>query len=113
MGMTPAFHRQHLGGLLTPIRRARWFSSVMLVAAICTVGLYALEAAHHHKTLAGELHCPVCQVMAHSALEVFAPQLDASRPFVHRQFLRIATEQTASPRPVPGGNYQSRAPPAI
>lgn len=113
MGMTPDLHRRQPAGLLMPMRRARWFGWLVLVAAVCTVGLYALEAAHTHKTLAGELHCPVCQVMAHSALEVFTPRLDAKRPLIHRRFLRIASQQTFPPRPVPGGSYQPRAPPAV
>ncbi len=113
MGMMTDLSVRQPAGLLTPIRRARWFGWLLLVAAVCTVGLYALESAHHHNTPTGELHCPVCQVMAHSALDVFTPQLKPLLSRIQVQFLAFRPPIVTAPRPVFTITHQSRAPPLV
>lgn len=98
---------------LTRLRRAHWFSGMLLVAVLCTAGLYTLEFAHHHETPAAELHCPICQVAAHSALEVFAPQFKPLPPVMREHFLAFAPQQTSILAHEFTVNYQSRAPPSV
>lgn len=98
---------------LTRLRRARWFGGMLLAAVFCTVGLYTAEFSHYHDTPAAELHCPICQVMAHSALDVFAPQFQPLPPIVHVHFLDFASHPVAAPARVFTVTYQSRAPPLV
>ncbi|MDE2273774.1 MAG: hypothetical protein KGL00_06210 [Gammaproteobacteria bacterium] len=98
---------------LTRLRRARWFGGVLFAAVLCTVGLYAVEFAPHHETPAAELHCPICQVAAHSALDVYAPQFKPLPPAIRVHFLAFAPHRTSAPARVFTVNYQSRAPPPV
>lgn len=98
---------------LTRLRHTPWFGGVLFAAVLCTVGLYALEFAHHHETLTAELHCPICQVAAHSALEVFAPQFKPLPPAIRVHFLAFAPRQSSILAHVVTVNYQSRAPPPV
>jgi hypothetical protein len=100
-------------GWLSGMRRARWFKWMLLAAVLCTVGLYTAEFSHHHDTPAAELHCPICQVMAHSALDVFAPQFKPLPPSVRAQFLAFRPPLTDAPRPAATVTHQSRAPPLV
>ncbi|MGH8378964.1 MAG: DUF2946 family protein [Gammaproteobacteria bacterium] len=95
------------------MRRAHWFRWVLFAAVLCTVGLYTLEFAHHHETPAAELHCPVCQVMAHSALDVFSPQFKPLPPVIRVHFLAFAFHRTSVPGRAFTVKYQSRAPPVF
>lgn len=85
---------------------------MLLVAVLCTVGLYTLEFAHHHETLTAELHCPICRVMAHGALDVYAPQFKPLPPVIRMHYLAFAPHQTSAAVRVFTVNYQSRAPPS-
>ncbi|MGH8293480.1 MAG: hypothetical protein ACRESA_08400 [Gammaproteobacteria bacterium] len=96
---------------LTQLRRARWFGGMLLAAVLCTVGLYALEFAHHHETPAAELHCPICQVMAHSALDVFAAQFKPLPRAMRVHFLAFTPRPIPIPARILTVKYQSRAPP--
>ncbi|MDE2069919.1 MAG: hypothetical protein KGJ04_01475 [Gammaproteobacteria bacterium] len=96
---------------LTRLRRTRWFSGMLLVAVLCTVGLYTLEFAHHHETPAAELHCPICQVMAHGALDVFSPTFQPQPPTVRARFLALVPHLTPVPERVFHVTHRSRAPP--
>ncbi|HVA55168.1 MAG TPA: hypothetical protein VNI53_05125 [Gammaproteobacteria bacterium] len=100
-------------GILTSMRRARWFAQVACAAVMCTVGLYAIGSTHHHKTLTGELHCPVCQVMAHGVLEVFSPAITPNPLEIPMYYLGVMCLQTYTPRRIFSLKYQSRAPPAL
>ncbi|MGA9852434.1 MAG: hypothetical protein WBR15_05825 [Gammaproteobacteria bacterium] len=113
MGTTSELSLRHPSGRLSPMRRARWFSWVLLAAVVCTVGLYTLEFAHHHETPAAELHCPVCQVMAHSALDVFSPQFKPLPPAIRIHFLAFTPHSTSAPERLLTVKYQSRAPPVF
>lgn len=111
--MTSAITIQHTNVQLTRLRRARWFKWMLLAAVLSTVGLYTLEFSHHHDTPAAELHCPICQVMAHSALDVFAPQFKPLAPSTRVHFLAFAPHQVSTPARVFTVKYQSRAPPLV
>ncbi|HKT31225.1 MAG TPA: DUF2946 family protein [Gammaproteobacteria bacterium] len=104
---------RHPAGRLAPMRRARWFRWMLLAAVFCTVGLYTAEFSHHHDTPAADLHCPICQVMAHSALEVFAPQFKPLPPAIRVHFLAFAPHHASAPAHVYTVKYQSRAPPFV
>ena len=73
---SPAGH-----GLVRRLRRTVPFRWAAVLALLCTIGLYAAESSHQHKTEAGELRCPVCQVLAHGALDLFVPGIDSAFRF--------------------------------
>lgn len=54
-------------------RLPRWRKYLTVVALLCAVGLYSDAVTHHHKNLAQEIGCPVCHVVSHNPLTVFAP----------------------------------------
>ncbi|MDE2235234.1 MAG: hypothetical protein KGL13_00645 [Gammaproteobacteria bacterium] len=107
-----AKHLKNPPGILTGMRRAHWFARMACAAVLCTVGLYTIGSTHHHKTLTGELHCPVCQVMAHGVLEVFTPAIAPMPPAIPLYYLGIARLQTRIPHRISSLRYQPRAPPA-
>lgn len=111
MTSTPITPRS--AGRLSRMRRAPWFQWMLLAAVLCTVGLYTLEFSHHHETPAAELHCPICQVMAHSALDVFSPQFKPLPPPIRVHFLAFRAPITAALRHVFTVTHQSRAPPFV
>ena len=98
-------------GRLSGMRRARWFKWMLLAAVLCTVGLYTAEFSHHHDTQAADLHCPICQVMAHGALDVFSPGFQPQPSVVRVQFLAFVPHLTQMPQRAPRVTHQSRAPP--
>lgn len=109
--MTSSSTTQRSTVQLTQLRRAHWFKWMLLVAVFCTVGLYTAEFSHYHDTPAADLHCPICQVMAHSALDVFAPQFKPLPPAIRMHFLAFVPHQTPAPARVFTIKHQSRAPP--
>ena len=109
--MTQTCATQSSVGRLSGMRRARWFKWMLLAAVLCTVGLYTAESAHYHDTPAAELHCPICQVMTHSALDVFAPQFKPLPPPIQIRYLTFNPPIHAAPRRVLIFTHQSRAPP--
>lgn len=111
--MTSSATMQHSTTRLSGIRRARWFKWMLLTAVLCTVGLYTAEFSHHHDTPAADLHCPICQVMAHSALDVFAPQFKPLPPPTLVHYLALHMPIHAAPRRVLIFTHQSRAPPFV
>lgn len=111
--MTSSSTTQHSAVELTRLRRARWFKWMLLAAVLCTVGLYTAEFSHYHDTPAAELHCPICQVMAHSALDVFAPQFKPLPSATRVHFLAFTPHQLPAPTGVFTVKYQSRAPPLV
>ena len=95
------------------MRRARWFAQVACAAVLCTVGLYTIGSTHHHKTLAGELHCPVCQVMAHGVLEVFSPAIAPAPAETPVYYLGVQHLHTYAPGRIFSPSFQPRAPPSL
>ncbi len=65
-------------GVILTMRRLKWFRWTAFLALLCAIGLYVAEASHHHKTETGELRCPVCHTIAHGALDLFVPAVDAA-----------------------------------
>jgi hypothetical protein len=57
-------------------RLPRWKRLLLCLALVCAVGLYSLEATHNHRNVADELHCPVCHVVGHNALNSYKPNTD-------------------------------------
>ncbi len=56
-------------------RNAGWRKWVAVCALLCTIGVYSIELTHDHETLASELGCPLCHVMAHSAPNLLKPNI--------------------------------------
>lgn len=46
---------------------------ILIAVLLCFIGLYGLEAAHHHVKEADEMACTVCHVAAHSAADAPVP----------------------------------------
>jgi hypothetical protein len=96
-------------------RLPRWRKCLTIVALLCAVGLYSDAVTHHHTTLAQEIGCPVCHVVSHNPLTVFAPPVapamrgsswfHSSLPGVaadgFRQFLDLAHRSRAPPVQLP------------
>jgi hypothetical protein len=72
------FHRN----ILPSVRQAPWRRWLVALALICVVGVYSIELTHDHKTLASELACPVCHVMAHGAPNLFKPVIKPVISFI-------------------------------
>ncbi len=98
-------------GVISPIRRKAWFRWVALLALVCTIGLYAAESSHHHDTQAGELLCPVCQVIAHGALDLFVPELANLLPHDSSYLISSVGTPTFFLPSVVAARPHSRAPP--
>ena len=98
---------------LARVRRARWFKGLLLLAAVCTVSLYCVEATHNHETRAAELHCPICQVVVHNALEVYSPTITPRQPIPPVQFLALEPQQSDMLGREWTVKFQSRAPPIV
>ncbi|MGA9854350.1 MAG: hypothetical protein WBR29_03610 [Gammaproteobacteria bacterium] len=56
-------------------RKARSRKWVAVCALMCTIGVYSVELTHDHETLASELGCPICHVMAHSTPNLLRPNV--------------------------------------
>ena len=99
--------------LYPALRRARWRRWLVVVALVCTLGIYSIGLTHHHKTEASELACPVCQVMAHGAPNLLKPNLTPLVSFAgwyrhvlpRRDFSLVSLRFNLKPQP--------RAPPII
>jgi hypothetical protein len=66
-----AIARPTAESIFVSTRKAGWRKWVAVCALVCTIGVYFIEFTHHHETLASELGCPICHVMAHSAPNLF------------------------------------------
>ena len=98
---------------LTHMRRARWFKGLLLLATVCTVSLYCVEATHNHETRAEELHCPICQVVVHNALEIYSPTIAPPLSIPRVQFLALEPQQSDVQEREWTVKFQSRAPPIV
>jgi hypothetical protein len=63
------------------------------LALAAAVGLYALDSGHHHHSERARLLCPVCHVVAHSAIEVYSPRQDGFQPIYSFAFARPALQK--------------------
>ncbi|HVA54555.1 MAG TPA: hypothetical protein VNI53_01970 [Gammaproteobacteria bacterium] len=63
------------------IRQARWRTGLLVLTLLCTVGIYSIEAIHHHKIPANELACPICHVMGHNTPNLFKPYVKPATRF--------------------------------
>ncbi|MDE2091527.1 MAG: hypothetical protein KGJ08_06485 [Gammaproteobacteria bacterium] len=61
--------------ILSATRKSHWRKWVAVCALLCTIGVYSIELTHDHETLASELGCPICHVMAHSAPNLLKPNI--------------------------------------
>jgi hypothetical protein len=95
-----------------PRRLSHWRNALVLFALVCAVSLYSIEATHNHAKAADELHCPVCHVVGHNALDSYQPNTDV---------LLSLSGWYASPKPRQDAVYvqrtfdlkpRTRAPPA-
>lgn len=97
--------------LIRCLRRKAWFQWVAILALACTVGLYAAESNHHHKTQASELLCPVCKAIGQGALDLFTPETGLTFSGTSGYFLRLAKPKASSLSSFFLALPQSRAPP--
>jgi hypothetical protein len=100
-------------GWFAAMRRARWFKSVLLLAVICTIGIYSVEVTHNHETPAQELHCPICQVVVHNSLQVYSPQFAPHPPIPRIQYLALEPQPAIESGREWTVQFQSRAPPIV
>ena len=100
-------------GWLSAMRRARWFRGILLLAVVCTVALYSIEATHNHETPAQELHCPICQVVAHNSLQVYSPQFTPPSPIPRVEYLALVPQPAILSGREWTVQFQSRAPPIL
>ena len=94
-------------------RLARWRIWLAMFALTCAVGLYSIEATHHHKTALDDLRCPVCHVVGHSALDVSTPDLTPAFNLALLFFVLLPVATAGAPRRNFHLKPQTRAPPAL
>lgn len=110
--MGPSEHRP---GVDTPYkapnRLSGWRRWLLLFALTCTVSLYSIEVTHNHRTAADDLHCPICHVLGHNALDSATPDLSLGLAPALLSFLLLPAAFTVLPRRGHFLTPQSRAPP--
>lgn len=94
-------------------RLARWRVWLAMFALSCAVGLYSIEATHHHKTALDDLRCPVCHVVGHSALDVYTPDLTPAFNLALLFFVLLPVAAAGAPRSRSFLRPQTRAPPVL
>ncbi len=99
-------------GVIHRLRRTASFRWAAVLALLCTIGLYAAESSHQHKTEVGELRCPVCQVLAHGALDLFVPGIDSAFRFRTPYLVSISHVRTFFREQSIVVHPPSRAPPS-
>ncbi|MGH8278402.1 MAG: hypothetical protein ACRETQ_02400 [Gammaproteobacteria bacterium] len=108
--LTPARSSSRSSNRLSHLRRARWFNGVLLAAVVCAVGVFTVGmSCHDHDTAA--VPCAICQVTAHSALQVYAPQFAPVAPAIRVEYLAYAVTQRRIPAHAFVIKNQPRAPP--
>ena len=105
--------RQHNQGVSPRRRLARWRAGLQLFALTCLVGLYSIEATHHHKTALDDLRCPVCHAVGHSTLDVYTPDLTPAFGVTLLLFVLLPVAAAGAPRRVLYLKPQTRAPPTL
>ena len=94
-------------------RPAAWSKWLALIAVVCTVSLYSIEATHYHHTLAEQLHCPAGHAVGHSPANLFVPDCSPDVAALGERERKGLPLRSA---PVSNPLYflpQSHAPPAI
>jgi hypothetical protein len=82
-----------------------------MLALICVVGVYSIELTHDHTTLASELACPVCHVMAHGAPNLFKPSINPAASFIGWYLHVLPRQGVSHVRSVSTFLPEPRAPP--
>ena len=70
-----ASHAHRAYALLARVRSRGlrfWFACILIP---CILGVYGIEATHHHETQAEENACAICHVVNHQPLDLGAPPL--------------------------------------
>jgi hypothetical protein len=75
------------------------------------LGLQLIESTHHHETAAIEAACPVCQVVAHTPLDVAAPVAALIVSMLLFLFYLPSQQKTTLVASAYYASYHSRAPP--
>jgi hypothetical protein len=95
-----------------PVSRRRVLRTLLVsLVLFCFVGLLTAEAFHHHKKLAEENQCPLCQVAAHQPFKATPPPAAPIAVWVvllyHITHWWVSAWIASNPR----ATYRSRAPP--
>jgi hypothetical protein len=91
----------------------RWRAWLVVYALFCAISLYSIEATHNHRTAADDLRCPVCHVVGHNALDVYAPDLASAFNLALLFFLLLPLVSIGAPRRFFFPKPQTRAPPSL
>ena len=75
------------------------------------LGLQLIESTHHHETAAIEAACPVCQVVAHTPLDVSPPTAVLIVAVLLVLFYLPSQQKTTQIASAYYASYHSRAPP--
>ncbi|MGH8321227.1 MAG: hypothetical protein ACRESI_04640 [Gammaproteobacteria bacterium] len=108
--MTSELCLRQSAGRLAPMRRARWFAWVLLAAVVCAVGVFTLGLSCDGDD-SGAIPCAICQVTAHSVLEVYTPKFEAVMPVSLMHYFDIVAPKYSIPNHAFIIKNQSRAPP--
>lgn len=77
------------------------------------LGLQLIESTHHHETAAIEAACPVCQVVAHTPLDVSPPSAALIAAVLLILFYLPSKQQATLIACAYYASYHSRAPPRL
>jgi len=88
-----------------------WRKWLAIYAVICVVALYSIEATHDHRSSADQLHCPVCHVVGHNALDSSTPELTPALTLSALFFMLLPVAATGLTRRAFFPKPQTRAPP--
>ncbi|MGH8396787.1 MAG: hypothetical protein ACRETA_00890 [Gammaproteobacteria bacterium] len=108
--MTSEPYLRRAAGRLAHMRRAHWFKWVLLAAVICAVGVFTLGLSCHDDDTAA-IPCAICQVTAHSVLQVYAPQFKAVAPVSRVHYVAFVAPKCSIIQYAFIIKNQSRAPP--
>ncbi len=95
-----------------PIPRRRGLRTLLVsLLLFCFVGLLAAEAFHHHKNLAEENQCSLCQIAAHQPFKATPPPAALIAVWVVLLYCITHWWVSAWIASNPRATYRSRAPP--
>ena len=77
------------------------------------VGLQLVESTHHHESAAIEEACPVCQVVAHTPLDLTPPAAVLIATVLLLLFYLCSSQKTSQFACTYYASYHSRAPPLL
>lgn len=97
-------------GQLSRLRRASWFNWMLLGAVVYAVGVFTLALSCHDDDTAA-IACPICQVTAHTVLQVYTPQFEAVAPVSLVHYVAFIAPKDSITKYAFTIRNQSRAPP--